>query len=250
MPVEDRLDHSKDTTPAVRIVDSSVDWTPRYLDMVAAMFVATVLISNVAAQKLFVLGPAVLTAGIVVFPISYILGDVLTEVYGFARARRVIYMGLLANVFMALVLWVTIRLEPAPGWPLQDQFAAILGFVPRIVLASVVAFAFGELINAAVLSRMKRRMRGKHFWVRAISSTVIGELVDTAVFASIAFWGVMPARTLGAAILSAWLFKVGYETVATPLTSLVVRRLKVLEGVDHYDREGSLSVLPDWSLRG
>ena len=117
----------------LRVVESVRDWSPKYLDVVAAVFVTTVLVSNLGAAKLFAVGPATFPAGILVFPLSYIFGDVLTEVYGFNRARRVVYLGLLANVFMAGVLWIAIQLPPAPGWDLQREFAAIHGLVPRIV---------------------------------------------------------------------------------------------------------------------
>jgi uncharacterized integral membrane protein (TIGR00697 family) len=230
-------------TNPLRVVESQSEWTPRYLDVVSAVFVTSVLVSNLAAQKLFALGPATFTAGILVFPISYIFGDVLTEVYGFNRARRVIYLGLLANLFMALVLWIAIQLPPAPGWNLQHEFEAVFSLVPRIVIASVLGYIAGELTNSLVMSRLKIWTQGKHLWVRTISSTVAGQLVDTSVFVLVAFLGVFADSILLPAILSAWVFKVLYEALATPLTYFVVGKLKHLEGVDHFDRKDPLKVL-------
>lgn len=230
-------------TSQLRIAESTSEWTPQHLDVIAGVFITAVLVSNIAAQKLFAFGPATFTAGILVFPISYIFGDVLTEVYGFNRARRVIYVGMLANVFMAAVLWLAVKLPPAPGWPLQEQFAAVLGFVPRIVFASIAGYVAGELVNSLLMSRLKILTSGRHLWVRTISSTIAGQLVDTAIFALIAFVGVIPEATLIAAIISGWIFKVVYEAAATPLTYLVVNHLKRLEGVEHFDKKDRLHVM-------
>lgn len=229
--------------PDLKIVESSGEWTPKYLDLVAVAFVTSLLVSNLAAQKLFQLGPAVFTAGILVFPISYIFGDVLTEVYGFSRARRVIYAGAIANLFMALVLWIAIKLPPAQGWTLQHEFQAVHSLVPRVVVASILAYLAGEFTNSIIMSRMKVRSQGAHFYRRAIASTMCGQLVDSFIFVIIAFVGVFPMTLLAAAILSAWIFKVVYEAVATPLTYLVVGKLKTLEGIEHFDRKERLTVL-------
>lgn len=219
-----------------RITESQADWTPKYLDIVASIFVTALLVSNLAAQKLFSLGPFIFTAGILVFPVNYIFGDVLTEVYGFNRARRVIYCGLFANVFMALVLYAAIYLPPAPGWNLQEAFSSIFHLVPRVVLGSILGYVAGELVNSLVLSLLKIRTKGRHLWVRTITSTIAGQFVDTVIFVLVAFTGVVPQSIILSAILSAWLFKVFYEALATPLTYFVVNKLKRLEGVDHFDR--------------
>lgn len=220
----------------ITVAGSSSQWWPKHLYIVAVVFVTALLVSNLAAVKLFQFGPATFTGGILVFPISYIFGDVLTEVYGYAWTRRVIYAGLFANLFMVAVLSMTIILPPAPGWPLQESFAAIYAMTPRIVAASVVGYWAGEFVNSFVLSRIKVWMGGSRLWVRTISSTVFGQFVDTCLFASIAFAGVIPGSLLVTAILSGWLFKVVYEALATPLTYLVVGKLKRAEGVDHFDR--------------
>lgn len=221
----------------LRTTESQADWTPKYLDVIAGIFVTTVLVSNLAAAKLFSLGPATFTAGILVFPISYIFGDVLTEVYGFNRARRVIYVGLLANIFMAFALWVAIQLPPAQGWNLQAEFAAIYRLIPRIVIASLTAYVAGEMVNSFIMSKLKVRTIGRYLWLRTISSTVAGQFVDTSIFILIAFGGVFETNILVTATISAWIFKVSYEALATPFTYIVVRKLKHLEGVEHFDKK-------------
>jgi len=199
------------------------------------LFVATLLISNIAAQKLFAFGSATFTAGIIVFPVTYIFGDILTEVYGYHRTRKVIWTGFLANGLMAVVLWIAIALPAAPGWPLQKEFETVLGLVPRIVGASIVAYWIGEFANSYILAKLKILTRGKWLWTRTITSTVAGQLFDTTVFVLIAFGFVFPAPLLLRTIIYGWLFKVTYEVIATPLTYVVVRSLKRYEGIDHYD---------------
>lgn len=227
----------------LRITESQAEWIPKYSDVVAAIFVTTLLVSNLAAQKLFRLGPATFTAGILVFPISYIFGDVLTEVYGFNRARRIIYVGLFANLFMALTLWVAIQLPPALGWNLQREFETVHSLIPRIVIASILAYVAGELTNSFVMSRLKIKTNGRHLWFRTITSTIAGQFVDTGLFVLIAFKGIFPNNLLATAIISGWLFKCLYEAVATPLTYLIVGKLKRLEGIDHFDKRDKITLL-------
>lgn len=222
---------------------SDTEWTPRHIDIVSAGFVASILISNVLATKLFQCGPAIFTAGILVFPISYIFGDVLTEVYGFNRTRRIIYAGLAANLFMSAALGVAIILPPAQGWEMQREFAAVNSVVPRIVLASVVGYVVGEFANSFVMSRMKVRSDGQKLWMRAVASTVVGQLLDTMLFVLIAFAGSLPTGIMAAAIASGWIFKVLYEVAAIPITYMVVRKLKALEGVEHFDRAQKLTII-------
>jgi hypothetical protein len=208
----------------------------RYFTILGGIFVGVLLISNIAAQKLFVLGPFTFTAGILLFPISYIFGDVLTEVYGYARSRQIIWTGLFCNVLMAATLWAVTKLPPAPGWGLQEEFTRVLGLVPRIVFASIIGYWAGEFSNSYVMAKLKVWMEGRALWVRTVSSTVVGEGVDTIIFISIAFVGVFPTGLLLNTILSGYLFKVLYEVVATPLTYVIVGFLKRAEGVDVYDR--------------
>lgn len=208
----------------------------RYFHILSMAFVAVLLISNIAAQKLFAAGPFTFTAGILLFPISYIFGDVLTEVYGYARSRAVIWTGFAANGLLVAVITTAIALPPAPGWPFQEQFSTALGFVPRIVVASMVGYWMGEFSNSYVLARMKIWTSGKHLWARTIGSTLVGELVDTGAFVIIAFAGVLPTQVLVSASISGYIFKVLYEIIATPVTYWIVGELKKREGIDVYDR--------------
>lgn len=211
--------------------------TKSYFVFVASLFVAVLLISNVAAQKLFAFGPFTFSGGILLFPISYIFGDVLTEVYGYARSRQVIWAGLVCNLLMAVFLWLVVQLPPAQGWPLQEQFATVLNLVPRVVVASTIAYWAGEFANSFVLAKLKVFTSGRFLWVRTISSTIVGQGVDTVLFVVLAFAGVFPQDLLVRAIWSGYLFKVLYEAVATPITYALVGFLKRMEGMDVYDRD-------------
>jgi uncharacterized integral membrane protein (TIGR00697 family) len=208
----------------------------RYFALIASLFVAALLIANIAAQKLIQLGPFIFPGGILLFPVTYIIGDVLTEVYGFARARQVIWAGFAANLLMAGFLALVVALPPAPVWPLQREFAAALGMVPRVVAASLVGYWAGEFVNAVVLARLKIATQGRHLWARTIGSTVLGQAVDTALFVTIAFGGVLPASAVASAAWWSYVFKVLYEAAATPVTYALVGRLKRAEGMDVFDR--------------
>ena len=202
-----------------------------------ALFVTVLLTANVVAVKLVQVGPLVFPAGIVVFPVSYILGDVLTEVYGYATARRVIWLGFGCNLLMVVAIWLGGLLPPAPFWAAnQAAYDTILGFTPRLLVASFLAYLVGEFANSYVLARMKILTGGRYLWTRTIGSTVVGEGLDSLLFVSFAFAGVIPGGALLDAIVTQWLLKTAYETLATPLTYLVVNALKRLEGVDVFDR--------------
>jgi len=194
------------------------------------------VISNIIAVKLVLVQGLVLPAGVVVFPLSYILGDVLTEVYGYGAARRVIWLGFLCNLLAVLAIWLGGLLPAAPFWGGQAAYDAILGTTPRLLLASFLAYLVGEFANAVIMSRLKVAMQGRHLWVRTISSTLVGEGLDSAVFVAIAFFDVLPPGVLVGAIVTQWLVKSAYEALATPLTYLVVGFLKRREGIDVYDR--------------
>ena len=213
----------------------------RYFAFVGAAFVATLLISNIAAQKLILLGPFVFAGGILLFPVTYVFGDVLTEVYGYARTRQIIWVGFGANLLMASFLGLVVALPPAPGWELQEAFASALGLVPRVVVASILGYWAGEFANSFVLAKLKVATNGEHLWARTIGSTVVGQGIDTVIFTVAAFGGVLPAAVLFTTVWSGYLFKVFYEVAATPLTYLVVKWLKVVEEVDVYDRETSFT---------
>jgi uncharacterized integral membrane protein (TIGR00697 family) len=213
----------------------------KYFGIISTTFVAMLMISNIVATKLFSIGPLILTGGILVFPITYIFGDVLTEVYGYARSRKIIWTGFFALIFMSLIFWVVGLLPPAPTWQNQEAYNLILGVVPRIVLASIVGYWAGEFANSFVLAKLKLITKGKHLWMRTIGSTIVGEGIDTTLFVLIAFYGVISGSVLILAILSGYLFKVVYEVLATPITYKVVGFLKRVEGVDHYDYETKFS---------
>lgn len=207
----------------------------KYFSIVSSLFVTTLLLSNTIASKLLSIGPFVFTSGILIFPISYIFGDILTEVYGYARSRKIIWTGFVALIFMSLIYWITGLLPPAPTWPHQEAYQAILGVVPRIVLASIIAYWAGEFSNSYTLAKLKVITKGKYLWIRTIGSTIVGEGVDTALFVIIGFWGTLPNAVLPLVILSGYLFKVLYEVIATPLTYKIVAFLKKKEGCDHFD---------------
>jgi queuosine precursor transporter len=208
----------------------------RYFSPLAMIFVSTLLISNIAAQKLFAFGPFTFSCGILLFPVSYIAGDTLTEVYGFSKTRLVIWTGLICNLILIATIQISIWLPPAQGWPLQEQFAATLGLVPRVVLASVLGYWAGEFVNSYVLAKMKVLTKGRHLWMRTVGSTVVGQAVDTIIFVVVAFYNIFPTGLLISAIFSGYLFKVLYEAIATPFTYAVVSFLKKREGIDVYDR--------------
>jgi hypothetical protein len=207
----------------------------RYYDLVMVAFVAVLMISNVASSKIVVLGPFTFDGGTLLFPLSYIFGDILTEVYGYARSRRVIWAGFAAAALMALVFAAVGALPPAPGWEQQPAFEAILGLTPRIVIASLVAYWVGSFSNAWVMARLKLATQGRWLWLRTIGSTLVGEGIDTLLFVLIAFWGVLPGSLLWAVVISNYVFKCGLEAAFTPITYRVVNGLKRAEREDYYD---------------
>ena len=215
----------------------------RYFDFVMAAFVAILLLSNVigagkvAQVWLPWFGYQPFGAGILFFPISYVIGDVLTEVYGYARARRVIWAGTVAVLFMAGMSWVVVALPPAPDWANQAAYATIFGQVPRIVFASVCAFWAGEFVNSFVLAQMKLRSGGAHLWMRTIGSTVAGQGIDSLIFYPLAFLGAagFTDALVVKLIFVQWALKVGWEVVLTPITYAVVGFLKRAEGLDVFD---------------
>jgi uncharacterized integral membrane protein (TIGR00697 family) len=218
----------------------------RFYPLVTAVFVTTLLISNIIAAKLFRAGPFVLPAAVVIFPITYIFGDVLTEVYGYARARQVIWTGFGCNLLAVGAIWLAGILPAADFWTAgaysgpadaQQAYWAILGSTPRILAASFAAYLVGEFLNSWVLARLKVATAGRWLWLRTILSTVVGQGADSSVFISAAFIGVLPADAIGTTILSQWATKSAYEALATPLTYLVVNGLKRAEQMDVFDRD-------------
>lgn len=208
----------------------------KYFDIILGIFVAVLLISNVASAKITQIGPFTFDGGTILFPVAYIFGDILTEVYGYKRSRRVIWTGFLAALLMAAVFILVGKLKPAEGWENQAAYEAILGWTPRIVFASLVAYFAGEFSNSYTLAKMKVATSGKWLWMRTIGSTLIGEGIDTILFVLIAFWGVLEPSLIITIIISNYIFKSGFEIVATPLTYVVVDFLKRTEHENYYDK--------------
>src|SRR3954471_9236581 len=216
----------------------------RYFDFVMAAFVTILLLSNViGAGKVAVvdvpgLGERPFGAGILFFPVSYVIGDVLTEVYGYARARRCIWAGFAAMLFMAFMSWVVVALPPAPDWGGQGAYEQVFGQVPRIVFASICAFWVGEFVNSYVLAKMKVWTQGRHLWTRTIGSTIAGEGVDSLIFYPLAFLGAegWTNALVLKVLVTQWILKVSWEVLLTPVTYLVVNFLKRREGLDVFDQ--------------
>lgn len=198
-------------------------------------FVSCLLLSNIIAGKLITVSGIVLPAAVILFPLTYVMGDVFTEVYGFKRARAVIWLGFAANLLMTIVFAAAVALPSPSFFGAHDAYSAVLGFAPRVAAASFIGYLAGEFANSIVLSAMKKLTKGRWLWTRTIGSTVIGQALDTVLFIAIAFAGTIPADVLVPMMLSQYLFKVAYETVLTPLTYFVVGRIKKAEATDAYD---------------
>jgi queuosine precursor transporter len=207
----------------------------RYFDLIMALFISVLIISNVASSKIVDLGPFTFDGGTLLFPVSYIFGDILTEVYGYRRSRRVIWAGFASAALMAGVLALVGALPPAEGWEHQDAYEAILGVTPRIVLGSLIAYFAGEFSNSYVLAKMKIWTQGRWLWTRTIGSTLVGEGVDTLLFVLIAFGGALPWALLWSILISNYVFKVSLEAAMTPVTYRITNFLKRSENKDVYD---------------
>ncbi len=235
-------DSSSPTNRPVAVSAASVRHF-RYYDLLMAAFVAILLLSNIigASKPSYIALPDgtqwAFGAGVLFFPISYIIGDVLTEVYGYARARRVIWTGFAALAFMAFMAWIVVALPPADGWPGQASYEFVFGNSWRIVIASMTAFCIGEFANSYVLARMKLWTGGKQLWARTIGSTIVGQGLDSLIFYPLAFYGLAgwPPEQLYEVVLSQWLIKTLWEAALTPVTYIVVGALKRREGVDVFD---------------
>lgn len=209
----------------------------RFYDILVSAFVAILLISNIVAPKLVSFGPFLLSGAQLLFPVTYIFGDIFTEVYGYAGSRRAIWNAFLASGLMTAIAMLMVALPPAPGWPHQEAYAIVLGFLPRLVIASLIAFWAGEFANSFVMARMKVLTSGRHLWLRTIASTAVGQLVDTVLVMTIAFGGTVSSTDLLILMFSGYFGKVLYEAAATPVTYAVVNWLKRVEGVDILDRD-------------
>ncbi len=207
----------------------------RLFHCVAMLFVASLLIANTIAVKVVMLGGFILPAGIIIFPLSYILNDCLTEVYGYEKTRSVIWWAFICLAVMAISYYVAVLLSPAPFWKEQESFQKLFGFVPRIVIASFIAFLIGSFLNSIVLSKIKIKTKGKFLWIRTIGSTIVGEGADSLIFNFIAFIGIFPLADVFTIALSGFLLKTLYEIFATPFTYFVVAKLKKIENEDKFD---------------
>ncbi len=213
----------------------SEDRVSSYFVVVVAVFVVCLIVANIIAVKLVTVFGLTVPAAVIIFPISYIFGDVLTEVYGYRRARQVIWLGFFCNLLAVVAIWLGQRLPTASFWDGQAAYEKILGYTPRLLGASFVAYIAGEFANSYVLAKMKIATQGRWLWTRTIGSTLIGEGLDSVIFITLAFVGTIPTDGLVSAVITQWLFKSAYETLATPLTYAVVTFLKRKEGVDVYD---------------
>ena len=217
---------------------------PRLYPVVLAFFVTSLVVSNIIAVKVVSIFGLTLPAAVILFPIAYIIGDVLTEVYGYSHARRSIWIGFGCNLLAVLAIWISGQLPADPNWTAGafadpqsagQAYQAILGFAPRLLAASFAAYLAGEFLNAFVLAKLKVMTAGRYLWVRTIGSTILGQGIDSALFISLAFAGVLPGAILLSAILAQWAVKTFYEVIATPLTYVVVNHLKRVEGIDALD---------------
>ena len=207
----------------------------RLYDLCVNIFIAVLLVSNLVGSKMCAIGPFRISGAQAFFPITYIFGDIFTEVYGYAGSRRAIWMGFFTNILMTLLTSLALWLPPAPEWPHQKAFETVFGVVPRFVIASLVAYWAGEFTNSYVLAKMKVWTQGKYLWTRTIGSTVAGQFVDTLVVIGIAFGGTTSAANIANMVFSGYFGKVFYEAAMTPVTYLVVSYLKRVERVDVYD---------------
>ena len=210
----------------------------KYYDLVMAAFVTVLLCSDViGVQKVVTVGGVTFGAGILFFPLSYVFGDVLAEVYGYARSRRVIWAGFGALIFASFMSWVIVALPPKPSWPHQAAYELVFGQTPRIVFASLLAFWAGEFSNSYVLAKLKVLTSGRWLWTRTIGSTIVGEGVDSLIFYPLAFLGSWTASDVVSVMITNYVLKVAWEVAATPFTYRIVNFLKRAENEDYYDRE-------------
>jgi hypothetical protein len=211
-------------------------------EMLAGLFVMTLIVSNIASIKVVAIGPLVFDAGTILFPLSYIVGDIVTEVYGYRKMRSLLYVGVVSLILTMTTFWVVQILPASPDWPNQVAYESILGVVWRIVLASVTALFLGEIMNAYVMARMKVRSKGKNLWVRMISSSVVGSAIDTVVFSTVAFLGTMPFDALAQLMITVFLIKITTEVIVSPLTIKIINIVKRREKIDTYEQPATYLV--------
>ncbi len=213
----------------------------KYLDFLTAAFASVLILSNITSTKIAAIGNISFDGGAILFPLTYIFGDILTEVYGYARARRVIWIGFGMNLLMVAVFWLVGVLPADPMWGMQDSYMNILGVVPRIVLGSLVAYLFGEFVNSYILAKLKVKTGGKKLWLRAIGSTLVGQFLDTTIFLVIAFAGILPWSLIWTIWIVNYIFKIAVEVALLPVTYRVVAWLKRKESEDYFDKDTDFS---------
>jgi uncharacterized integral membrane protein (TIGR00697 family) len=214
----------------------------KLFSVLTGIFASILVISTIASSKIFTVAGLNLPGGVIVFPVLFIFNDILTEVYGYARSRRVIWTGLACQALAGLTLLIVGLLPPAPFWPHQEAYLAVLGFVPRIAVAGLLAYFCGEIANSFVLSKMKYWEKGERGWKqswRFLASTLAGEAVDSIVFMGVAFFGTIPPMDLLTTIVTLYLVKVIYEVLALPLSTRFANWIKRIEGIDHIDHPGT-----------
>lgn len=209
----------------------------KYLDPLVTVFVVVLLISNIVGQKISAFGPLRVSGAQLLFPITYIFGDIFTEVYGYAASRKAIWMGFFTSLLLSIMSIICVKLPAAPEWPNQQAFATVFYTVPRLVVASLLAYWCGEFANSYTLAKLKLVTKGRLLWTRTIGSTIVGQAIDSTVVMFVGFYGVIPVNTILRLIISAYLAKVIYETVMTPVTYAAVNYLKRKERVDYFDYE-------------
>ena len=209
----------------------------KYLGTLSVFFVSILLISNVASTKIVDFGLFTFDGGTLLFPLSYIFGDILTEVYGYKKTREVIWIGFFSALMMSIIFIIVGKLPAAPGWDNQNAYDAILGLTPRIVIASLFAYICGSFSNSFILAKMKLWTSGKYLWTRTIGSTVVGEFTDSTLFILIAFLGILPTSLLFTLIVSNYIFKTLVEVIFTPITYKTINFLKINENEDFYDKD-------------
>lgn len=213
----------------------------RYLDALITAFVVVLLVSNLLAQKVCLIFSFPVSGAILLFPITYIFGDVFTEVYGYAASRRAIWLGFFGTALLYAAAAVTIALPADPGWHNQQAFNTVFSFIPRILVASLIAFWAGEFANSYTMARLKLLTSGRWLWTRTVGSTIVGQAVDTVLVITLTFGGTVPIATLLKMIATGYCLKVGYEVLATPVTYAVILWLKHAEGVDTFDTHTSFN---------
>lgn len=209
----------------------------KYLNLITGFFAAVLLISNIASTKILDLGFFTFDGGTLLFPLVYIFGDILTEIYGYSRTRKVIWTGFLCLFAASIIFYIVGALPPAQGWEFQESYQNILGVMPRIALASLIAYLSGEFSNSYIMAKMKIVQKGKQLWKRTIGSTIIGEFLDTSIFVLIAFLGVFETSLLISIFISNYIFKVVVEIIFTPITYKIISFLKKYENEDYYDKK-------------